>query len=100
MWQQAVYDKTNEIPVALALLQALLLESRVVTVDALLTQRVLASTILAGGGNYVMLVKGNQPALEEDIRLVFEEGKSLTDTLSSGETLDSAHGRRTVLPDQ
>ena len=93
VWQQAVDDKTNEIPVALEVLQGLLLEGRVVTVDALLTQRVLASTILAGGGDYVMLVKGNQPALEEDIRLVFEEGKWLTDTLSSGETVDSGHGR-------
>jgi predicted transposase YbfD/YdcC len=93
VWQQAVDDKTNEIPVALEVLQGLLLEGRVVTVDALLTQRAVASTILAGGGDYVMLVKGNQPALEEDIRLVFEEGKWLTDTLSSGETLDTGHGR-------
>lgn len=93
VWQLAVDDKTNEIPVALEVLQGLLLERRVVTVDALLTQRAVASTILAGGGDYVMWVKGNQPALEEDIRLVFEEGKWLTDTLSSGETLDSGHGR-------
>jgi predicted transposase YbfD/YdcC len=91
--QQAVDDRTNEIPVALEVLAGLLLEGRVVTVDALLTQRAVASTILAGGGDYVMLVKGNQPELEEDIRLVFEEGRWLTDTMSSGQTLDSGHGR-------
>jgi predicted transposase YbfD/YdcC len=94
VFQQAVDDKTNEIPVALEVLQGLFLEGRVVTVDALLTQRAVARTVLARGGDYVMLVKGNQPALAEDIRLVFEAGPWLTNTLSSAETLDSGHGRQ------
>ena len=37
--QQAVADKTNEIPAALDLLRHVVLEGRVVTMDALLTQR-------------------------------------------------------------
>ena len=37
--QQAVADKTNEIPVVLELLRQVVLEGRVVTMDALLTQR-------------------------------------------------------------
>jgi len=59
--QQAVADKTNEIPVALELLQHLVLEGRIVTMDALLTQRQIAQQIVDAGGDYVMVVKENQP---------------------------------------
>lgn len=69
--QQAVDDRTNEIPVAPTLLRGLVLEGRVVTMDALLTQREIAQTILDGGGHYVMVVKGNQPQVEQDIAQVF-----------------------------
>ncbi len=65
--QQAVDDKTNEIPVALDLLRHLVLEGRIVTMDALLTQRQIAQHIVDAGGDYVMVVKENQPQLLEDI---------------------------------
>ena len=69
--QQAVADKTNEIPVVLDLLRQLVLEGGVVTMDALLTQRLIAQQIVAAGGDYVMVVKDNQPQLREDIATVF-----------------------------
>ena len=69
--QRGVNAKTNEIPVARAALAGLVLEGRVFTMDALLTQRALAQQMVAGGGEYVMMAKGNQPALEEDIATVF-----------------------------
>ena len=48
--QQAVADKTNEIGAIQAVLEALVLEGRVVTMDALLCQREVARTIRAKGG--------------------------------------------------
>ena len=48
--QQAVEDKTNEIPATQQLLHMLILEGRVVTMDALLTQKEIAATILEKGG--------------------------------------------------
>lgn len=69
--QAAVADRTNEITVAPSVLRALVLTGRVVTMDALLTQREVAQTILDGGGDYVMVAKGNQPQLEQDIATVF-----------------------------
>jgi hypothetical protein len=48
--QQAVDDKTNEITAIQQLLHLLLLEGRVVTMDALLTQKEIATTILEKGG--------------------------------------------------
>ena len=50
LYQQAVPEKTNEIGALPELLTALLLEGRVVTVDALLCQRQIAETIVAKGG--------------------------------------------------
>jgi predicted transposase YbfD/YdcC len=43
-----------------------------ITADALLTQRDLASYLVARGAHYHFTVKGNQPTLQEDISLLFE----------------------------
>jgi predicted transposase YbfD/YdcC len=93
VWQQAVADKTNEIPVLEDVLRGLLLEGRVITVDALLTQRASAQCLVEGGGDYVMLVKGNQPQLQHDIGLVFQEPTALAETMTACDTLDHGHGR-------
>jgi hypothetical protein len=50
LFQQAVSDKTNEIGAIQEVLAALVLEGRVVTVDALLCQREIAKTIVEKGG--------------------------------------------------
>jgi Transposase DDE domain/DDE_Tnp_1-associated len=47
------------------------LRGRVVTGDALLTQRDLCAQIVAGGGDYVLSVKDNQPALRESLERAF-----------------------------
>jgi DDE_Tnp_1-associated/Transposase DDE domain len=69
--QVSVDDKTNEIGAAAALLAGLVLEGRVFTMDALLTQREIAKTLVEAGAHYVMLVKENQPQLLADITLEF-----------------------------
>ena len=50
LFQEAVSDKTNEITAAQAVLSSLLLEGRVVTMDALLTQKAIARSIADKGG--------------------------------------------------
>jgi hypothetical protein len=60
---QAVDDKTNEIPVAVEGRRQLVLQGRIVTMDALLTQRQIAQQIGDAGGDYGMVVKENQPQL-------------------------------------
>ena len=61
--------------------------------DALHTQRSVAQTILDGAGDYVMLVKGNQPELLADIQLLFQERQVVAETLTATETVDLGHGR-------
>ena len=69
--QQAVDDKTNEITQVETVLHHLVLQGRVCTMDALLTQRQVAQTIVEKGGDDVMIVKENRPQLRADIELVF-----------------------------
>lgn len=91
--QQAVDDKTNEIPVAVELLRHLVLEGRIVTMDALLTQRQIAQQIVDAGGDYVMVVKANHPQLVEDIATVFALAPIAGEQRTAADTLDLGHGR-------
>jgi predicted transposase YbfD/YdcC len=93
MAQVAVKDRTNEIGQADELLAALVLEGRVITADSLLTQREIARTIIARGGDYLLPVKENQPILREEIALVFAQSKLLQDTITEARTIDQ-HGDR------
>jgi predicted transposase YbfD/YdcC len=90
--QQAVSDKTNEITQVEAMLRQLVLPGRVFTMDALLTQRHVAQAIVDGGGDYVMIVKENQPQLHADIELVFTLPPA-GDRQPYAQTVDSGHGR-------
>lgn len=90
--QHAVDDKTNEITAVETLLQRLVLDGRIVTMDALLTQRHVAQTIVDKGGDYVMIVKENQPQLRADIELVFTL-PPVGDRQDTARTVDLGHGR-------
>jgi predicted transposase YbfD/YdcC len=90
--QQAVDDKTNEITQVETVLSQLVLPGRVFTMDALLTQRQVAQTIVAGGGDYVMIVKDNQRQFRSDIELVFTLPPA-GDRQETARTVDIGHGR-------
>jgi predicted transposase YbfD/YdcC len=90
--QQAVDDKTNEITQVEAVLGQVVLENRIFTMDALLTQRHVAQAIVDGGGDYVMIVKEKQPKLRDDIELVFTLPPA-GDRQESARTVDIGHGR-------
>src|SRR2546428_2705621 len=90
--QHAVDDKTNYITAVETILQHLVLEGRIVTMDALLTQRHVAQTIVDKGGDYVMIVKENQPRLRADIELVFTL-PPVGDRQETARTIDIGHGR-------
>ena len=92
--QQAVDGKTNEITAAPQLLAGLVLEGRLVTADALLTQREIAAQIVTAGGDYLLAVKENQPTLLGDIRTVFEEWPVLADTMQQAYEERLVGGRR------
>lgn len=90
--QQAVDAKTNEIKAIQSVVAQIVLPDRVLTMDAILTQRQVAQTIVDKGGDYVMIVKDNQPTLKEDIELVFTLPPA-GDRQESVRTVDRGHGR-------
>ena len=91
--QKAVPDQTNEIGVVIELLRELILEGKVITVDALLTQRKIAEAILAQRGHYLMVVKENQAELLNWIRSLFDDPIWLRELPDEVETIDIGHGR-------
>jgi predicted transposase YbfD/YdcC len=92
--QVAVSDKTNEITKVDKLLEDLILTGKVVTGDALLTQRAISESIIKQGGDYLLVVKANQPQLLEDIQMSFLDYWWLRDTIRAGRLTDQ-HGNRT-----
>jgi hypothetical protein len=71
--QRIVPSDTNEITAALELLSTVTLEGKVITGDAIFTQKSLCETIVRRGGDYFFTVKSNQPQLEDDIATMFAE---------------------------
>ncbi len=69
--QIAAPGKGGELAAAKEVLRQVPLEGRVVVADALLTQREVCEQIVAGGGEYVLPVKANQPTLYRDLEAAF-----------------------------
>lgn len=66
--------RTNEIKMAIPLLEAIDIEGREITADALLTQRALARYLVEGRrAHYHFTVKKNQPHLLQDILFFFQD---------------------------
>jgi len=69
--QLATGGKGEELAAVGLLLGRLELRGRVVTADALCTQRSVCKQVLAEGGDYLLPVKENQPTLLSDIEAAF-----------------------------
>jgi predicted transposase YbfD/YdcC len=91
--QQAGEHSTDEMRIIQEALQNLIIEGRVFTMDALNAQRNTAETITQEGGDYVMIAKGNQPSLLDDVKTVFDGPCSHLLHKSCAQTLDMGHGR-------
>jgi predicted transposase YbfD/YdcC len=70
-------EKETEMVVAPKLLSYLDLRNKVVIADAMHTQRQLSLQIVTAGGNFVWIVKDNQPKTREAIELLFAPEKAI-----------------------
>jgi predicted transposase YbfD/YdcC len=94
--QLAVDAKANEIVAMPKLLALLDLRGAVVTADAMGCQTAIARQVTEAGGDYVLCVKGNQPALHDRIErnardLLLERFKGVRH--GHARTVDGGHGR-------
>lgn len=99
--QVKVDDKSNEITAIPKLLDMLDIQGRIVTLDAIGTQKEIARQIRQKKGDYVLAVKDNHPNLAADIKAFFErnqanhfmDGNADTVPHDYCQTIDADHGR-------
>lgn len=94
--QVAVDGKSNEITAIPQLLELLDLHGALVTIDAMGCQKAIAQKVVDGGGDYLLVVKGNQEHLLEDIQgcvsQALDHGQAGRDYQISEKT-EQGHGR-------
>jgi predicted transposase YbfD/YdcC len=94
--QVKVAKKSNEIVAIPKLLDMLVIEGSIITIDAMGCQRAIARKIIEKKADYVLGLKGNQGSLREDVELFATEqkAKNFADTkISQATTIDADHGR-------
>jgi predicted transposase YbfD/YdcC len=94
--QVVVDEKSNEITAIPKLLEMLEISGCLVTIDAMGCQTEIAQKIVAGGADYVLAVKANQPTLHQGIEKFFND--SLEDDFANTkvrqyQTQEKGHGR-------
>lgn len=82
----------SEIVAARALLACLDLTGHLVTADAIHCQNDTARVILERGGDYLLRLKGNRPALHEAVVEYFADPETVAG-LATAQTTDGDHGR-------
>ena len=94
--QEGSAGKGNELKAVRALLDTLVLDGCIVTLDALGCQTDIAATIVDKGGDYVLAVKANQKTLSEALVESFETGDALgwgSADVQHQTTVEKDHGR-------
>jgi predicted transposase YbfD/YdcC len=92
-------EKSNEITAIPKLLKMLDVRGCIVTLDAMGTQKEIAKKIIAGGGDYVLGLKGNHETLHEEVKLFLDDAlkQDFQEVESTYyETVDKGHGRLEV----
>lgn len=90
--QEKVAGKSNEITAIPTLLDALYLKGFLVSIDAMGCQKQIAQKITAKGGDYLLMVKGNQPSLLNAIETSFISHRD-TRSVDRQNHVEKSHGR-------
>ncbi len=93
LWQRNVEQKENEISALKPLLTSESVTGRILTLDAMHTQRDLCAQVRRLDGHYILLAKDNQPTLRADIADLLEDPRPDRRRWQAAETWDKAHGR-------
>lgn len=92
--QVACAEKSNEITAIPELLRLVDIQGAIITSDAMGTQKAIAAQIIAGGGDYVLALKGNQETLHQAVIEHIDE--QLEGDLAQAReqvTIEQGHGR-------
>ena len=95
--QEPCAAKSHEITAIPRLLERMVLEGAVVTIDAAGCRRAIVQALRAAGADYVLAVKRHQPTLHAEVRAAFaeaEQGVFTPEVQDHGETVERNGGRR------
>jgi len=67
--EQVVGDKENELSIVSQFLSPVWVKGRIISADAMHTQHSFCSEVTHGGGYFLLIAKGNQPTLHDDLHL-------------------------------
>src|ERR1700758_3663612 len=92
--QMACAEKSNEITAIPELLKLVDLKGAIITIDAMGAQKAIAATIIDGGGDYLLALKGNQEALHQAvIDSIDERLEGELEGAQEHVTVEKGHGR-------
>ena len=93
LWHCNVQEKHNEISELKPLLTTETVKGRILSLDALHTQREFCAQTKRLEGDYLLIAKDNQPTLKEDIADLFEDRTPDRRRWQEAETWEKGHGR-------
>lgn len=96
--QMEVDGKTNEITVVPKMLDALDIKGAMISVDALNTQKDIATQIVDAEADYTLALKGNHKILNEEVQAIFKEkdAKTVSPSQEIITQTEKEHGRLTT----
>jgi predicted transposase YbfD/YdcC len=94
--QRSVGTKENEISAAGALVHPALVKGRLISADAMHTQKKWCATVMAFGGDYLLIAKDNQPTLRQDLIDFFTDPDAEREQWGYAKECSKGHGRLEV----
>jgi predicted transposase YbfD/YdcC len=94
--QRAVKSKENEISAAAALVHPALVKGRIISTDAMHTQKKWCACVHGYAGYYLTIVKKNQPQMYEDLVDFFEDPDAEQEEWQYAHSVHKGHGRLEV----
>ena len=91
--QIATDEKSNEITAIPKLLEMLVLEGSVVTIDAMGCQKKIAEKIIDNNADYIFSLKGNHGTLHDEVKLFLDDAIANGGNYDYNHTIDGGHGR-------
>ncbi|HEY6408280.1 MAG TPA: ISAs1 family transposase [Ktedonobacteraceae bacterium] len=91
--EQVTGEKQKELSIVSQFLTPLWVKGRIISADALHTQHLCCASVTRWEGDYVLIAKGNQPILRDDLQLFFSEPPADCRDWRTARTVDKGHGR-------
>ena len=94
--QRAVHSKENEISAAAALVHPAVVKGRIISTDAMHTQKKWCACVHGYGGYYLTIVKKNQPQMYQDLVDFFADTDAEQQEWQYAKSVQKRHGRLEV----